>query len=90
MNGRGLIRKASRGLVMSAWLGSLLVSLPLISFAAGPETALLDTLLDEMGLVTSGRGVSAPEFALSDPSGNTIRLADFKGKVVFLTFWGTW
>lgn len=33
---------------------------------------------------------TAPEFVLTDLSGNEISLSDFKGKVVFLNFWATW
>ncbi len=32
----------------------------------------------------------APEFALKDSNGQTVRLADYKGKVVLLDFWATW
>ena len=32
----------------------------------------------------------APAFALPDLNGETIRLADFRGKVVLLFFWATW
>jgi cytochrome c biogenesis protein CcmG/thiol:disulfide interchange protein DsbE len=32
----------------------------------------------------------APEFALPDLDGKTIRLADQRGKVVLLFFWATW
>lgn len=32
----------------------------------------------------------APVLVLPDEQGNTIRLADFKGKVVVLNFWATW
>jgi peroxiredoxin len=35
-------------------------------------------------------GRTAPEFALTDLSGKTVRLADFKDKVVLLDFWATW
>ncbi len=35
-------------------------------------------------------GMPAPDFALPDSSGNIVRLSDFKGKVVYLDFWGTW
>ena len=32
----------------------------------------------------------APDFELKDVNGNTVRLSDFKGKVVVLNFWATW
>lgn len=32
----------------------------------------------------------APDFALKDVNGNTVRLSDYKGKVVVLNFWATW
>jgi peroxiredoxin len=35
-------------------------------------------------------GSEAPEFALPDLDGKTVRLSDFKGKVVVLDFWATW
>jgi len=35
-------------------------------------------------------GMPAPDFLLPDSSGNLVRLSDFKGKVVYIDFWGTW
>jgi peroxiredoxin len=32
----------------------------------------------------------APEFSLKDANGQTVHLADYKGKVVLLDFWATW
>jgi peroxiredoxin len=32
----------------------------------------------------------APDFTLQDLSGRSVRLADFKGKVVLVEFWATW
>jgi len=32
----------------------------------------------------------APDFALKDLNGNTVRLSDFRGKAVVLNFWATW
>lgn len=33
---------------------------------------------------------AAPAFTLQDSKGNSVRLADFRGKVVLLNFWATW
>lgn len=35
-------------------------------------------------------GQSAPEFSLADLKGNAVRLANLKGKVVFVNVWATW
>lgn len=35
-------------------------------------------------------GVDAPLFAVQTITGDSIRLADLKGKFVFIDFWGTW
>jgi len=35
-------------------------------------------------------GSPAPELALPDVNGDTVRLSDFPGKVVYVDFWGTW
>ena len=33
---------------------------------------------------------SAPDFALKDSDGKTVKLSDYHGKVVVLNFWATW
>ena len=37
-----------------------------------------------------GIGKPAPDFALTTPDGDVIRLSDFTGKIVVLNFWATW
>jgi thiol-disulfide isomerase/thioredoxin len=36
------------------------------------------------------KGTRAPEFSLQSLEGQTVRLADFRGKAVLLNFWATW
>jgi peroxiredoxin len=37
-----------------------------------------------------GPGTDAPEFTATSLSGDTMRLADFRGRVVLLNIWATW
>jgi thiol-disulfide isomerase/thioredoxin len=40
--------------------------------------------------VSMGQSTQAPVLALRDLRGRTIRLSDYKGKVVLINFWATW
>ena len=42
------------------------------------------------GNLVSWTGGPTPALALKDLSGNTVNLADLKGKVVLVNFWATW
>ncbi|MCI5057390.1 MAG: TlpA family protein disulfide reductase [Flavobacteriales bacterium] len=46
-----------------------------------------DAISDYLQLAS---GEPAPNFALPDAKGNIVELSDFKGKIVYLDFWGTW
>jgi len=37
-----------------------------------------------------GQEAVAPQFALKDVNGSTVRLSDYQGKVVLINFWATW
>ena len=38
----------------------------------------------------SGQQGKTPQFKLRDVNGRTVRLSDYKGKVVLINFWATW
>ena len=46
------------------------------------------THVGEPGIINIGQ--KAPDFSIKDESGKLVKLSDFRGKVVFLHFWGTW
>lgn len=52
----------------------------------GPEGGGTAATSAEPGTI----GSPAPEFALPALDGKTVRLSDFKGKVVIVNFWATW
>ena len=37
-----------------------------------------------------GQETRVPQFALRDVNGRTVRLSDYRGKVVMINFWATW
>ncbi len=67
-----------------------------VGTGASGRSRLLTAALLALGLIAacqrSGKlvGRPAPDFTLSDLSGHTVRLANLKGRVVFLNVWATW
>jgi len=57
---------------------------------AGLVLALAAIVWMQKGLQGSPAPYPAPDFSLTDLSGNAHRLSDFRGKVVFLNLWTTW
>jgi cytochrome oxidase Cu insertion factor (SCO1/SenC/PrrC family) len=70
---------------MTRGFGALLIALTVAgpAVAAPPDFAALNVQPYEPPK-------AAPEFALSDLGGKTVRLADFRGKVVCVFFWTTY
>jgi peroxiredoxin len=66
------------------WIGILLAGLPGSGIAGSGDP------LAALGLTTPKEAVEGPAFALPDLAGKTVRLADFRGKLVFLNFFATW
>ena len=54
-----------------------------------PETPA-DQPIVRAVLQPAGQRKPAPEFALKDSSGKTVRLKKYRGKVILLDFWATW
>jgi peroxiredoxin len=72
--------------------GFLTLNRPKIPFAdktvAGNEG--VDRLFQEMGILKTETTPTPVDIELEDLGGNRVRLAEFKGKIVFLNFWTTW
>ncbi len=55
-----------------------------------PEAGATDHFAVALGIQEPKEHVKAPDVVGTDPDGKTLRLGDFRGKVVFLNFWATW
>jgi peroxiredoxin len=80
------------GLAAVAALGVALFAVPLLR---GPEagpggTSDRPAVPGEAGTCSAPTGSAKLDFTLKDMNGATVRLADYKGKVLLLNFWATW
>ena len=49
-----------------------------------------EDLMAAAGVAKIKEGIFAPTFAIEDVAGRSVKLEDFRGKVVLLNFWTTW
>ncbi|HSB78470.1 MAG TPA: TlpA disulfide reductase family protein [Candidatus Methylomirabilis sp.] len=58
--------------------------------SVGAEAATQDQLAAALGILHPNQELKAPTVVGTDLDGHSIRLEDFRGRVVFLNFWATW
>ncbi|MGH2619940.1 MAG: TlpA family protein disulfide reductase [Anaerolineales bacterium] len=76
------------GIGLGVALGAVIFfGLPSQVGEAPAEVELQPAAVNEPGLL---EGSPAPDFQLSRADGGSIRLGDYRGKVVLLNFWATW
>ncbi len=71
---------------------SMLITVFVFSLFLAPW-ALIQAVEDPIaaaGVFKYSEGTIAPSFIIEDLGGNRVRLKDFRGKVVLITFWTTW
>jgi thiol-disulfide isomerase/thioredoxin len=54
------------------------------------RAVVLATLLIVLPAVAAGQSIEAPAVKLKDLRGRTVRVGDYRGKVVLINFWATW
>lgn len=50
----------------------------------------LNKIATSENVIVKFDGEEAPEFSLKSVDGKTVKLSDFKGKIVIIDFWATW
>jgi len=73
-----------RILVLLIILGTWAILGPGVIVNAGED------LMAAAGVSKFKEGISAPNFTIEDVAGRSVKLEDFRGKVVLLNFWATW
>lgn len=75
------------GIIVSLWsVAALGCDVGLMDSPPGSSATASDPPIHGIPSV----GAPAPEFHLRNLDGETVALADYRGKIVFLNFWATW
>lgn len=80
----------SRSLVVAVMIGVLSLGSLAYVCAGQPDSAVPGHLWQAVGVARASPPVDAPGFGLRDLAGRSVRLADFRGRLVMLYFWTTW
>ena len=62
----------------------------LLAAAVGILASCESPMPDGFHLKSASQRKATPDFALKDAAGATVKLSDYRGKVVLLNFWATW
>ena len=58
--------------------------------ASSRSRLTVEEAMKELDLIKPSRAKLAQDFSLAMPDGKTFKLADHRGKIVFVNFWATW
>lgn len=85
---------AARGALCALATGAVLLALLSAGCSRNTSSQAADKPTPASGQIAKGVGpdigYTAPDFALNDLGGATVRLSDYRGRVVLLNFWATW
>lgn len=68
----------------------VIATICLLALFLSPALAAPPDPFKALELIKPNRVKAAKNFTVPTPDGKSLRLADYKGKVVFLNFWATW
>lgn len=70
--------------------GRMIAAVCLVLLGLAPRLAGSEDPFKALDLIKPAKVKPARAFTVPTPDGRSLRLADFRGKVIFLNFWATW